>query len=161
MHCVHEVCGALAFAFDAILRDGRRHQWVFAALCLAGTGVFGLQYGIGVGDPAPLPGLVVGLVAAISVLYGAMIPLTRRIDSSGDATGAPLSLSRVRGGMVIGLLAASQALILGPSGVKAASIVWATLAGVAVAGVRTPFSGGSTVSVEPSDSVDPEDRTER
>ncbi len=63
--------------------------------------------------------------------------------------------------MVIGLLAASQTLILGPSGVNAASIVWATLAGVAVAGVRTSFSGGSTVSVEPSDRSDPENRTER
>ena len=155
------VVGALAFAFDALLRDGQRHQWVFAALCLAGTGVFGLQHGIGVGDAAPLPGLVLGSVAAISVLYVVMITLTRRIDSSGDATGAPLSLSRVRGGMVIGLLAASQALILGPSGVNAASIVWATLAGVAVARVRTSFSGGSTVSVEPSDRGDPENRTER
>ena len=165
IHSTHSplfgVVGAQAFAFDALLRDGHRHQCIFAALCLAGTGIFGLQHGIDVDDAAPLPALVLGLVVAISLLYVVMITLTRRIVSSGDATGAPLSLSRVRGGMAIGLLAASQALVLGSSGVNTAAIVWATLAGVAVAGVRTPFSGGSTVSVEPSDSGDPEDRTER
>jgi len=162
--------GALAFAFDAILRDGRRHQWAFAASCLAGAGIYGLLHGIGVENSESFPPLVLGLVGGVSVLYVAMIPWTRRLDSTGDATGAPLSLSRVRGGMVIGLLAASQTLILGSSGVKTASLVWATLAGVAVGGVtrfwgqkpgRTSSSGGSTVSVEPSDRGDPENRTKR
>lgn len=130
------VVGGLAFTLDAMMRGGQRHQWVFATMCLAGAGIYGFQNGLGVGAAASSSAAVLGLVATISVLYVALIPLTRRIDSSGDATGVPLSLPRVRGGMLIGLLAALQALILGPSGVTAASIVWATLAGVTLGGVR-------------------------
>lgn len=133
------IVGALAFTFDAIIRDGQRHQLVFAALCLAGSGIYGIQYGIGVDDPMPFPAGVMWLVVTVSVVYAATILLTRRIESLGDVTGAPLSLSRVRAGMVISLLAASQALILGASGVNIASMVWATLTGVAVGGVRRFF----------------------
>ena len=130
------VVGGLAFTLDAMMRGGQRHQWVFAAMCLAGAGIYGFQNGLGVGAAASSSAAVLGSVATISVLYVAMISVTRRIDSSGDATGVPLSLPRVRGGMLIGLLAALQALMLGPSGATAASIVWATLAGVIVGGVR-------------------------
>lgn len=130
------VVGGLAFALDAMMRGGQRHQWMFAAMCMAGAGIYGFQNGLGVDGAASFSVVGLGLVAIVGIVYAAMIPLTRRIDSTGDATGAPLSLSRVRGGMFIGLLAASQALLLGPSGVEAASIVWATLAGVTVGGVR-------------------------
>ena len=123
------VVGALAFAGDAVLRDARRRQWIFAAVCLAGTAV-ALRRGLGPYDAAPLTAAHVWPIAIVSVAYVAVIVRTRHVESSGDATGAPLSPSRVRAGMWIGLLVALQALTAGAAGLEATSLVWASLAGV-------------------------------
>ncbi len=126
------VVGALAFAADALLNDGRKRQLIFAAACLAGTGVALLRHGLGPADAGPLTTGQVWLVAGVGAAYATAIVRTRRVASVGDATGAPLSLSRVRAGMLIGLLVAFQALTAGSAGLEDASLVWASLAGVAL-----------------------------
>lgn len=126
------VVGALAFAGDAVLGDGRRRQLVFAALCLAGAGVAVHRHGLGPADPASWMAVSVWLIAIVGVAYALTIVRTRRVGSLGDATGTPLSLSRVRAGMAIGLLVALQALSAGAAGLQSASLVWASLAGVAL-----------------------------
>jgi hypothetical protein len=128
--------GALAFAFDATLRDPLRRQWIFAALCLAGAGLWAAWFGTGIDDLATLDGVVVGLVAAVSLVYAVLCLRTRRVESVGDVSGAPLTASRVRAGMFVGLLAAVQALASGLSGALDSSAVWATLTGVGIAGLR-------------------------
>ncbi|UCC71008.1 MAG: hypothetical protein JSV86_11485 [Gemmatimonadota bacterium] len=127
---------ALAFAFDATLRDPLRRQWIFAALCLAGAGLWAAWFGTGIDDLATPNGVTSWLVAAIGLVYAVSYLRTRQVESVGDATGVTLTLSRVRAGMLIGLLVAVQALTSGSSGTADASAVWATLAGVGIAGLR-------------------------
>ncbi len=127
---------ALAFALDAMLRDPLRRQWIFAALCLAGTGLWAARFGTGIDDLAKPAGVVLWLVAATSLIYAASYLRTGQVESVGDVTGVTLTLSRVRAGMLIGLLVAVQALASGPSGGSDSSAIWASLAGVGIAGLR-------------------------
>lgn len=135
------VVAALAFVFDALLRAGQRHQWMFAALCLAGAGGAVWHQGGALQEMAPLDPTFKWLIAVVTVAYAATILSTRRVESTGDATGTPLSVSRVRAGMWIGLLVALQALINGTSGFIGSTLVWATLAGIALGGVKRLFRG--------------------
>ena len=128
--------GALAFAFDAALRDPLRRQWIFAGLCLAGAGVCAAWYGNGIDDLAMPTGVSAWLVAASSVLYAKTYFRTRSVEAVGDVSGVTLAVSRVRAGMFIALLVAVQALTSGPTGTVDSSAVWATLAGVGIAGLR-------------------------
>ena len=61
-----------------------------------------------------------------------LILATRRVEARGDATGEPLSVHRVRGGMWVGLFVAAQSLLGGAADVRDAALVWATLAGTLV-----------------------------
>ncbi|UCC81900.1 MAG: hypothetical protein JSW46_12925 [Gemmatimonadota bacterium] len=128
--------GALAFAFDAELREPLRRQWVFAALCLAGAGVYAAWFGTGIDDLATPTGVTAWLVAAISLLYAVSYFRTRRVAAVGDVSGEALATSRVRAGMFIALLVAAQALTSGPNGTVDSSAVWAMMAGVGIAGLR-------------------------
>ncbi len=128
--------GALAFALDATLRDALRRQWIFAALCLAGAGLWAGWFGTGIDDLATPTGVTAWLVAAISLLYAVSYFRTRRVEAVGDVSGVTLAVSRVRAGMFIGLLVAVQAMTSGPTGTLEASAVWATLAAVGIAGLR-------------------------
>ncbi len=127
---------ALAFALDATLRDPLRRQWVFAALCLAGAGLWAAWFGTGIDDLATPTGVSAWLVAAISLLYAVSYFRTRRVEAVGDVSGVTLATSRVRAGMFIALLVAAQALTSGQTGTVDSSAVWATLAGVGIAGLR-------------------------
>ena len=124
--------GALAFLFDSAMHNTLRRQLPFAALCLTGTGVFVAQNGLGVGDQGTLASLHVWQVGIVGVAYAVTILQTRRVESLGDVTGNVLSVSRVRAGMLIGLLIPLQALMLGTTGFETAALIWATLAGVVV-----------------------------
>jgi len=120
--------GGLAFLLDATLPPGLVRHRVFAVLCgLAGVWIFGLD------APematAALAGWPRGLVAGIALAFVALILATRRVEAAGDATGEPLSLHRVRGGMWVGLFVAAQSLLGGPAEVRDVALVWATLAG--------------------------------
>jgi len=127
---------ALAFAFDATLGDPLRRQWVFGALCLAGGILWAAWFGSGIGDLVTPTGVSAWLVAASSVLYAVSYFRTRRVEAVGDVSGVTLATSRVRAGMFIALLVAAQALTIGPTGTVDSSAVWATLAGVGIAGLR-------------------------
>ena len=128
------VVGALAFLFDAVLRDAKRQQFAFAVLCLAASGAWVSQHGLRF-DPGALGTPLKWMVVAVSVGFGIAIWTTRRVSSAGDVTGIPLSLSRVRAGMLIGLLMALASLAVGADGVEASSPVWAALSGVLLQGL--------------------------
>jgi hypothetical protein len=119
--------GGLAFLLDATLPPGHPRHRLFAVLCgLAGVWVFGAA------EPAarafPEPALR-WLGPTIAVAFVLMILATRRVDARGDATGEPLSVDRVRGGMWVGLFLAAQSLLEDPDAVRDVALVWATLAG--------------------------------
>lgn len=128
--------GALAFVLDGQLRDGQRHQWGFAFLSIAGAVFVFDRFGMGAADPEAFSTLDTWLIASVTIIYVAIALLLHRVRSVGDATGVPLSTSRVRAAMFVGLLAASQALVHGATGFEQVSLVWATLAGVSLGGIR-------------------------
>jgi hypothetical protein len=140
MHATHSpllgALGALAFVFDATLRDPLRRQWIFAGLCLTGAGLWVARFGTGLDDPTAPAGTELSLVGIVTIVYVASRMRTRTVESRGDVTGVTLSLARVRAGMLIGLLVAVQALAIGSAGLGVASAVWATLAGAGIAGLR-------------------------
>ena len=125
--------GALAFAFDALLKDGARSQLLFAALLL-GLGVV-IASGQGVAHAAiPAPGSAMEWAAVGTVvLFGLAALTTRKVAALGDRSGAVLDVTRVRAGMLTGLILALIFLPGGPAGIEAAALLWASLAGVGLA----------------------------
>ncbi len=134
-HATHSLwpafTGALAFVLDALLPPPARHQFAFAALCLAGAllmrGSWALEAELH--TTAAVESAIAAVVALAFVLS---LLRTRRVASVGDATNAPLRPARVRGGMVVGLLLAAATLGQGDAPVSAAAGLWATLAAVAL-----------------------------
>ncbi len=130
------LAGAVAFGFDAVLRDPVKHQWIFAACCLAAT-AFAVYLG---GSTAHVPAMTTttSLILLLIVLsYLFTIALTREIASPGDVTGH-LSPARVRAGMLVGVLVPLQALF-NPDAFSSAGLIWATVAGVSLIGLRKLF----------------------
>jgi hypothetical protein len=82
------------------------------------------------------PGLLLA-AGILSVLWLLNIALTRSVAAAGDIGGEPLSIGRVRMGMLVGWLVALQALTATDSGTSA--LVWATLAGLIVGRIATPL----------------------
>jgi len=152
------VVAALAFGLDAWLPDGRRAQWGFAALslvmvaALAGGGAVQPRV---ISSPlafdVPPAWVLIGAgVVATSVLYRSLT--TRALRSTCDATGEPLSVVRVRWGIVVALLVGAQGLFMGEGGAPAAALVWAALAGVGLSGMVPPGaspSGSAPPGTEP------------
>ena len=127
------VVAALAFGFDAILAEpARRHAWA-AAVALAGALALGLSTGL---TTSELGGTAAWAVAVVVVLYLWLIVSTRRIDAPCDVTGEPNRPERIKAGMLVALLVAGQALVHGNGGIAMAAPLWATMAAVAVAGLR-------------------------
>ncbi len=123
--------GAIAFAFDAALPRPLRRQWWFVGLCLVGAVLWMVVRGYGADElTLHASGSYYWVVALITLLYAIAYFRTRRLSSVGDQSGVPLSLRRVRAGMVVGLLVPAQALMIGDA--KIAWALWATLAGVGV-----------------------------
>jgi hypothetical protein len=126
---------ALAFALDARLRDGRTSQWIFAGACAVGGVVLVALDGPGLeGAPA---GWRLAAASLLALLTLVAIARTRTVRSTGDIGGAPLSVARVRAGLLVGLLVAVQATARGDAGFDAAAPVWAVLAGVGLTGLRS------------------------
>jgi hypothetical protein len=126
---------ALAFALDAVL-DGRlRMQWVFAVLCFGGMLISLLLSGLEVSTSwMATPGVAIALTA-ITVAYLATLVRIRIKHACGDVTGDRLSTSRVRMGMMICWLAASQGLLSGEAGFAHTAVLWSAMAGVAAMAV--------------------------
>lgn len=146
------VVAALAFGLDAWLPDGRRRQWGFAALCL--VMVAALAGGAAeqdrvVSNPivVDVPGtwiLVGAVVVATLVLHGSLT--LRALRSTCDATGEPLSVTRVRWGIAVALLIGVQGLFLGEGGARSTALVWACLAGVGLSGIVPPGASPSGIA---------------
>lgn len=126
---------AAAFSLDAVLPRALRRQGIFAALSLTLGLIIMLVL------PEPSRGTAAGqahqlLAGGIALLYVSIIAGTRSVRSVTDRTGEPLDLSRVRGGMTIGLLMALQS-FTPDGGLVLAALLWAVLAGLVTAfGVR-------------------------
>ncbi len=127
--------GALTFALDAALRKRLHRQWIFAGVCLVAAGLSFDRHGLYWLQESPLPAMVSLPVVVVGAGYGLTMWRTRAVKSLADATGTPLSLERVRAGMVVGFLVGLQSLTRGQFGIEAAALVWASLAGVALGGV--------------------------
>lgn len=126
------VLAALAFALDAMLSEPVRRQWLFSGLCLIVVAVWFARNGAAPPESPHIARLIMVLLAAVALLFAAAIAMTRKLDSIADVTGVRLSVSRVRAGMLIALLIASQGVLQGQSGFASTALVWASMAGVAV-----------------------------
>lgn len=123
--------GAAAFALDAALPSGLARQWLFAGLCAAGGAVMASS---GVApdlmpnrpDLFPRTAATIACVAAIG-----LIATTRAVASVGDATGVPLSATRVRAAQAVSLLTAVAA-AAGAGSIEAGAIIWGCLIAVAL-----------------------------
>lgn len=134
---------ALAFALDGSLKDPLRHQWVFALVCLGGMVVYMVDHDTGLGLPGTPDSLFEWLSVLFLVIFALGIMLTRRVRSRGDVNDRPLHLSRVRGGMAVGLLAALQS-VDRPENV---AVIVAAITGICIGmafrkGFRAPAAQG-------------------
>jgi hypothetical protein len=134
---------ALAFVLDGSLKEPLRHQWVFALVCLGGMIVYLVDHDSGLGLPGTPDSLFEWLSVLFLLMFALDILLTRRIRSRGDINDRPLLVSRVRGGMAVGLLAALQS-VDRPENV---AVIVAAIAGICVGmafrkGFRAPAVQG-------------------
>jgi hypothetical protein len=121
---------AIAFVSDALLPDGLPRQWVFAGMSVAAAGFALVLDPLGsIRLPEVTPTLVMSL-GALSVAWLVNIAFTRSVASVADIGGEPLSLGRVRAGMLIGWLVALQGLIATEPGAHSGILIWTTLTGL-------------------------------
>jgi hypothetical protein len=119
---------ALAFVLDGSLKDPLRHQWAFALVCLGGMVVYMVDHDVGLGQVS-VPGSLFEWLAVLFLLVFALDTiLTRTVCARGDVNNRPLDLNRVRGGMVVGLLAALQ----GMARPESVAVIVAAIAGIAI-----------------------------
>jgi hypothetical protein len=133
---------ALAFILDGSLKEPLRHQWVFGLICLGATIVYMVDHDIGVTHLSAPDSLFEWLALLFLLIFALNTLLLKKVHSKGDSSGKTLDLSRVRGGMAVGLFAALQG-IMRPDDVV---IIVATIAGICVGmafrkGFKAPASG--------------------
>jgi hypothetical protein len=119
---------ALAYIMDGILKEPLRHQWIFALVCFGGMIVYMVDHEGGAAYFQAPESLLVWLSIAMLLLVALDMFLLKEIKSCGDANGETLDLSRVKGGMAIGLFAALQGL----ANVEAVIILVASVAGIGI-----------------------------
>lgn len=117
---------ALAFVMDGSMKEPLRRQWVFGLVCAGATLVYLVDNGVAERQLA-LPASLFEWISLLFILIFALDSLIlNKVRSTGDVTGRSLDSARVRGGMVIGVLAALQ----GVTRPETVVIVVATLAGL-------------------------------
>lgn len=119
---------ALAFVFDGTLKDPLRHQWIFALICFGGMVVYMIDHDVGRAYFQAPDSLLEWLSLAVLLLLALNMFLLKEVCSKGDIDGQLLDLSRVKGGMAVGLLAAFQGL----ADARAVIILVATVAGIGI-----------------------------
>jgi len=134
--------GAAAFALDALLAPALARQWLFAGLCAAGA--IALTSAGLAPDVVPVQPDLVPRTAATIVVVGAiaLIAATRHVEARGDATGEPVSATRVRAAQAVALLTGLATAASGTAGIEAGAIVWAVLA-AAAAGAAAGLAGAN------------------
>jgi len=119
---------ALAFIFDGTLKDPLRHQWFFGLVCFGGMVVYMIDHDVGLGYFQAPDSLLEWLSMAVLLVLALDMFLLKQVCSSGVITGETLDLSRVKGGMAVGLFAAFQGL----ADVEAVIILVASVAGIGI-----------------------------
>ena len=101
--------GGMAFLVDATVPPPLERHRLFAVVCAgAGFWLFTGEAAAGFAYASPLERWLPLIVAGGFLV---VILLTTRVEATGDATGEPLSLARVRAGMWVGLFVAAQSLL--------------------------------------------------
>ncbi len=119
---------ALAFVFDGTLKDPLRHQWIFALICFGGMVVYMVDHDAGLGYFQAPDALLEWLSMAVLLVLALDMFRLKEVCSSGDINGKALDLSRVKGGMAVGLFAAFQGLV----NAEAVIILVASVAGIVI-----------------------------
>lgn len=101
---------ALAFVLDGSLREPLRRQWLFGLVCLGGTVVYLVDHGGGAGHVSGPDAFFEWVSISFLVLFALYAVLTRSVRTVADVSRRPLDVNRVRGGMLVGALAALQGL---------------------------------------------------
>jgi len=133
---------ALAFILDGSLKEPLRRQWIYALVCFGGTIVYLVDHDVGLTNLAAPDSLFGWLALLFLLIFALNTLLLKEVHSRSDANGTTLDLSRVRGGMVVGLMAALQG-IGRPEGVV---IIVTAIAGIGIGmafrkGFKSPASG--------------------
>jgi hypothetical protein len=125
------VMTAVAVALDWWLRPGREWGWAFTLLALLAGGV-ALALGEGMVG-ADLTWWAGGLALALAALLIPVYRASGQLVSVGDATGEPLSPTRVRAAQLVASLAGVLgALDAGAAGLRTLLPFWAAVAGAAL-----------------------------
>ena len=118
---------ALAFVFDGSLKNPLRHQWVFALICFGGMIVYMVDHDVGLAYFSAPDSLIEWLSLVALLILALDLFLLKKIRSVADLNGQPLDLTRVKGGMAVGLFAAFQGL----GALENVILLVATVAGIA------------------------------
>lgn len=136
------VVAAIAFMLDGSLKMPSRHQWFFGMVCFAGTIVYLVDHDIALDLVRAPDSLFEWLSLLFLIIFGLNALLLRKVASTGDFGASRLDPARVRGGMIVGLLAALQGILL-PENVV---FLVAAIAGVCIGmafrkGFKVPATG--------------------
>jgi len=118
---------AMAFLFDGSLKEPLRHQWVFALICFGGMIVYMVDHDVGLAYFSAPDSLLEWLSLVILLILALDMFLLKKIRSCADMNGKALDLTRVKGGMAVGLFAAFQGLVA----LENVILLVATIAGIA------------------------------
>ena len=119
---------ALAFIFDGTMKDPLRHQWIFALICFCGMVIYMVDHDAGLGYFQAPDSLLEWFSMAVLLVLALDLFLLKDVFSSGDINQETLDLSRVKGGMAVGLFAAFQ----GVANAEAVIILVASVAGIGI-----------------------------
>ena len=118
---------ALAFVFDGSLKNPLRHQWAFALVCFGGMIVYMVDHDVGLAYFSAPDSLIEWLSLIALLILALDLFLLKKVRSVADLNGQPLDLTRVKGGMAVGLFAAFQGL----GELENVILLVATVAGIA------------------------------
>lgn len=102
--------GAAAFLLDGLLKRPAKRQWAFALICFLATVVYAVDHDVVLLQVKVPQSLLLWLCIIALLFFLLQVLMLKKIHSRGDADNKRLELERVKGGMVIGILATVQGL---------------------------------------------------
>jgi len=137
----YAVVAGIAFVLDGTLVKPLRQQWVFGLICFAGTIVYMVDHDMGMGPIAAPESLHVWLSLLFLLIFALNILLLKSVQSRDDFYQKRLDPGRVRGAMMIGLLAAVQGIYRSQEVVILVAVISGICFGMAFRkGFKTPVS---------------------
>jgi len=119
---------ALAFFLDGVLKNPQKKQWLFALICFGSMVVYMVDHDVPWWRVLVPDSLMEWLALLALLVFSLNIILLKKIHSKGDVDNKRLELERVKGAMVIGVLAALQGLEAMPHVV----LLVATIGGICI-----------------------------